>query len=313
MRSQYWQAPDPYGSPVSGGRLRVNFEYRIDSFDVWTDLRPATILMRSATHEQLVRWSPYNGTEIIPGLAEGWTIADDDTSIIFFFEDGIAWHNGDPFICQDALFSLETMANGAESSLASNFSFVDSLECVDAADRSTQALKVSFTGASANALQAFAEPGAFILQEQWFADNADGLFNDMSVGTGPWRWDGKEPGVNVQTFTKNATYHYENTPYADVLVYQGFDNPLIQKLTMDGHSSEWTWVRNDDQYDTYVANSGIITVTQGSARAAFWAEVEGYFHFPEVEGFTSFEHMWVNPAKLGEGGHAGQTTGWPGG
>ena len=290
-------------------------------FSVWTDLNDNSILMRSATHEQLVRLSPYTG-EIIPGLAEGWTITPGDTGVTFFFPDGRTWHNGELFSCGDALFSVETMWKGPElgrlpvSSMAPRFAHIESVECIDAASRETQALKVTFSRPIDNPLNAFAQPGPFIFQKAWFQgadpDAEPIMLTDMSVGTGPWVWSGDPVGKGVQRFVKNPEYQFADAPYADSLSIQGEPNPLIARIIMEEHELSWQWVGNQDQYDAYVANDRIITAIRDGQSAAYWAELEGYVHFTSPAIFGAFDHVWIDPARFGHPGFSGQTAGQPG-
>ena len=289
-RSDYFTAPAPYGQPVYGGELHINYEDPFDNFAIWPALSGSNIRMRAAVHEQLIRQNPYDPSQIVPALAEGWTIAADATSITFFFEDDILWSNGDPFTCEDARFSTEVMWRGDEadpplisnSDLKSRFTAVKDLECIDAADRKTQALKVTFKGPNGAILLPFADRGAQIFQKKWYEDvGEDGMFNDMSVGTGAWIWGGKPPGVNVQDFEKNPNYHYEDQPYLDDIVWHGILDENIQLLTMLSNNTDWHWVRNFGQYDDYVANDRIITVIRATrGHHSFWVN-------PRTPGFDN--------------------------
>lgn len=57
-----------------------------------------------AIYDGVVRWDPYT-FEIIPGLAERWTVSDDRLTHTFHFREGLRWSNGDPITPADVVYS----------------------------------------------------------------------------------------------------------------------------------------------------------------------------------------------------------------
>ncbi|HLS49824.1 MAG TPA: ABC transporter substrate-binding protein, partial [Actinomycetaceae bacterium] len=45
--------------------------------------------------------------EIVPALAQDWEISDDERSITFHLEQGVQWHDGEPFTSSDVAFNFE--------------------------------------------------------------------------------------------------------------------------------------------------------------------------------------------------------------
>ena len=112
--ASYWQ-PDTafYGQPVYGGTLRINYEDPLEHANIWGARTGAALRFRSPSHDQLITDNPYDSAApFIPDLALGWTIDDDLKGITFFLREGVKWHNGADFTCEDARFSFHTMATG---------------------------------------------------------------------------------------------------------------------------------------------------------------------------------------------------------
>ncbi|NDL56506.1 ABC transporter substrate-binding protein [Phytoactinopolyspora mesophila] len=45
--------------------------------------------------------------EIIPGLAREWEFADDNSTVTFYLEQGVQWHDGEAFTAEDVAFNFE--------------------------------------------------------------------------------------------------------------------------------------------------------------------------------------------------------------
>ena len=103
---------------------------------------------------RIVSDSPYDNTLIVPDLAEGWTLDEGVTGATFYFHDNITWHNGEPFVCEDARFTFETWITGNGITASSNkatFSFIDldNTSCID-----DLTLHIGYNGPTAPALLA---------------------------------------------------------------------------------------------------------------------------------------------------------------
>ena len=88
-------------------------------------------------------------------------------------------------------------------------------ECMD-----DTTLKFRFTVPSAVPLLNFGNPAALIFNKEWFlAGGEEAMFQDVSVGTGPFMWEeGQKLGVDEQHFEKNPDYYIPGLPYVDKVV-----------------------------------------------------------------------------------------------
>lgn len=75
----------------------------------------------------------HNGeNEVVPALAKNWEV--DETSCIYTFhlEEGVQWHDGEPFTAADVKFTIEAIRNpenGSEN--APNYEDVEEITVVD--------------------------------------------------------------------------------------------------------------------------------------------------------------------------------------
>jgi len=275
--ADYWRPPTAaYGEPISGGELRVIYEDPLEHANTWGAATGAADRFLSPTHNLIVQEDPYDANNpAIPDLAESWTIAGDNMSITFNFHDGIKWHNGTDFVCEDARFSLETMITG--EGLTSSYMRgrlqhidVDGLECLD-----DQTLLMPFKGPTGVPLLALTNRRAPIFNKAWFeAGGEEAMFQDPSVGTGAFRWAaGQKVGDDTQHFEKNPDYFFgEGTlPYLDRLTIVGIVDESAQQAAMLAHQGDWHWVRNWGQYRAYVDHDQIQTVIRATrGNHALW-------------------------------------------
>lgn len=265
--SEYWKPPtEYYGAVVSGGTLRVNYEDPLDHANTWGAFTGTSSNLRELVHNNIVEENPYQDGEIIPDLARGWTFHEDGLGITFFFHPGIKWHNGEAFTCEDARFSLEVMATGqgvTTSEMRGKLGILDlqNTKCLD-----DLRLSLRQKAPSATVLLAVGERGALIFNKKWFQQGGeDAMFNDLSVGTGPFKWaPGQNVGIDEQRFVKNPDYFKPGLPYLDELILFGIVDESAQLAAQLAHKTDLHWVRNFGQYDAYVNHDRIMTVIRAT-------------------------------------------------
>ena len=267
---------DFYGDVVYGGTLRINYEDPLEHANAWGAGSGVTDRYRMPTGALLVMENPYDsGAPIIPDLAESWELADGLDGITFNLREGVTWHNGDAFTCEDARFSFDTMKTGVgitasymQSRLANVQEGAAGLSCTD-----DNTFQMNFTGPSGESvlLLPLANRRAQIFNKAWFqAGGEDVMFQDVSVGLGPFMWrEGQSVGIDTQYFDKNPNYYFSGLPYVDELVINGILDESTQQATQLAHQTDWHWVRNWGQYQAYVDHPQIVTViraTRGNFR-----------------------------------------------
>ena len=275
--ASYWKPPiDFYGEPVYGGTLRINYEDPLEHANIWGALTGAARRVRLPVHDTLMQDNPYNpGSPYIPGLAYGWTVDADLSGVTFYLKDNVQWHNGAPFVCEDARFTYETMITGEGITrpymqVRLKNVILDELQCLD-----DHTLKFRYEAPDAVPLLHYGNTATVIFNKEWFlAGGEDAMFQDVSLGTGPFMWqEGQTVGFDQQHFDKNPNYHVEGVPYVDQVTIFGILDETVQQATMLAHQTDWHWVRNFGQYDEYVSHDQIQVV---------------------IRATRSSENLWIN-------------------
>ena len=112
-----------------GGTLRIIYEDPLDHGNVWGAATGAADRFRGPTTNLIVQENPYDASaEAIPDLARAWTLHEDHQGVTFRFHEGIKWHNGAAFTCEDVRFTLQTMITGeglTASFMRGHLSYID--------------------------------------------------------------------------------------------------------------------------------------------------------------------------------------------
>ena len=267
---------DFYGEVTYGGTLRINYEDPLEHANAWGAGSGVTDRYRMPTGALLVMENPYDsGAPIIPDLAESWELSEGLDGITFNLRQGVTWHNGEPLSCEDVRFSFDTMKTGEgitasymQSRLANVQEGAAGFSCAD-----DNTFQMNFAGPSGESvlLLPLSNRRAQIFNKAWFeAGGEEAMFQDVSVGLGPFMWrEGQSVGIDTQYFDKNPNYYFPGLPYVDELVINGILDESTQQATQLAHQTDWHWVRNWGQYQSYVDHDQIVTViraTRGNFR-----------------------------------------------
>lgn len=193
----------------------------------------------------LVRWSEDN-TEIVPALAESFTISPDGLVYTFKLREGGKFSNGRDIKAEDIKWSFERILNPATASPTSFF-FGD-IEGVTefAAGTATEVsgikiiddLTVEFTFAQPvwTMLQRFALPPGFIVPKEAVEAAGENL-GHQPLGAGPFVLEKWETGVII-TGTRNPYYYDQSKPFFDRFEMQLGVEPSVGVLKMEAGEAD---------------------------------------------------------------------------
>ena len=165
------------------------------------------------------------GTEIVPGLAHDWDVAEDGLTYTFHLEEGVKFHDGTDFNAEAVVKNFERWAGGN----AEQFPYYNSMfggfegdeghviESVTAEDDNTVVFKLKrpqapFLKNLAMDMFAIASPTAY--EEQ-----GDDEFERNPVGTGPFKFVEWKPNDSI-TIEKNEDYWQDGLPKLDKVVFR---------------------------------------------------------------------------------------------
>ena len=134
--------------------------------------------------------------EVLPDLAESWTVSDDGKTYTFKLHTGVKFHDGTDFDANDVKFSLDR-ARGPNSVNAQKvlFEAIDAVEVVDPAT-----VKVTLKHPQGSFLYNMGWGDAVIVAPESADTN-----KEKPIGTGPFKFDHWAKGSEV-TLVKSDTY-----------------------------------------------------------------------------------------------------------
>ncbi|PBB69156.1 ABC transporter substrate-binding protein [Mesorhizobium sp. WSM4312] len=148
--------------------------------------------------EGLTRIGP-NG-EVLPDLAESWTISDDGKVYTFKLRTGVKFHDGADFSADDVKFSLDRAR--AENSVNAQKQLFAAIDKVDVVDPAT--VKVTLTHPQGSFLYNMGWGDAVIVSPKSADTN-----KEKPVGTGPFKFESWAKGSSI-TLLKSD--HYWGAP-----------------------------------------------------------------------------------------------------
>lgn len=156
----------------------------------------------------------HNGdNEIVPALAKSWEFDKATNTYTFQLEQGVKWHDGEPFTAEDVKFTIEAIQNpenGSEN--APNYEDVQEITVIDEHT-------ISFRLSAPNV--AFIDYMTMAILPKHLLDGEDMQTSDFfrsPIGTGPYKLSAWDEGQAI-TLTKNETY-FKGEPNIDTLVFK---------------------------------------------------------------------------------------------
>ena len=145
--------------------------------------------------------------ELIPWLAEDWSVSADGKTLTFHIRPGVEWHDGQPLTSEDVAFTFEYI----QEKEAPEFPFIiELLDSVETPDDLT--VVVHLTKSFAWALDTFGT--AYIIPKHiWEGQPYDWVITNSTeaVGSGPFKYDSRIEGEWIK-LVKNPNYWMEGKP-----------------------------------------------------------------------------------------------------
>lgn len=210
------------GEPVKGGEITVGIAQDLDdSLDPHQTVAAGTREVLFNIFEGLVK--PNSDGEMIPAVAEKYTLSEDGTTYTFTLREGVKFHNGQTVTAEDVVYSINRCAavpEGQEKPLVAAFSAVKSVEALDEKT-------VTVTIAQRD-LEFISYMTAAIIPAG-YADQAT-----APVGTGPFRFVSRTPQEN---FIMERFEDYWGAPaWLDKVTYKICENADALVMNLNGGS-----------------------------------------------------------------------------
>lgn len=210
------------GEPVKGGEITVGIAQDLDdSLDPHQTVAAGTREVLFNIFEGLVK--PNSDGEMIPAVAEKYTLSEDGTAYTFTLREGVKFHNGQTVTAEDVVYSINRCAavpEGQEKSLVAAFSAVKSVEALD---EKTVAVTIAQRD-----LEFISYMTAAIIPADY--ENQD----TAPVGTGPFKFVSRTP---QQDFVMERFEDYWGAPaWLDKVTYKICENADALVMNLNGGS-----------------------------------------------------------------------------
>ena len=147
----------------------------------------------------------------VPELAKSWELSDDGTEWTFVLEEGIQWHNGWGEFTVDDVFHSVAMNQRDDAILAyaTDWRQID----LDASTKvSDHEVVLKLKNPNPDYLFYIAPSGGGLMMSKAHYDSGgDSAYEEDMIGTGPYRYTGREFGVNV-TFERLDDHWRRHNP-----------------------------------------------------------------------------------------------------
>ena len=169
----------------------------------------------------------HNGeNEVVPGLAKNWDFEETSCTYTFYLEEGVKWHDGEPFTANDVKFTIEAIMdpeNGSENS--PDFEDVEEIKVID---EYTIAFRLSVPNVAFLDYMSMA-----VLPEHLLAgeDMQTSDFFRNPVGTGPYRLKSWDAGQAI-TLEKNEDY-VKGEPNIDRIIFKIVPDDSVKAIQME--------------------------------------------------------------------------------
>lgn len=154
----------------------------------------------------------------VPVLATEWSSSDDGRAITFKLREGVSWHDGEPFTCEDVSFTAMNMWKellNYSSTLQAN------LEAVDCPDPHTAVFRYSRPMPLDLLVAAIPDLGHPVPRHLYEGtDILKNEYNTAPVGTGPFRFVEYKRGQYVIAERNENYWRGEEYPYLDRIVWR---------------------------------------------------------------------------------------------
>lgn len=163
--------------------------------------------------------------QVIPGLAKSWEFDEETCTYTFHLEEGVTWHDGEPFTAEDVKFTIEAIMdpeNGSEN--APNYEDVEEISVIDEHT-------VTFQLAAPNV--AFLDYMTMAILPKHLLEGEDmqtSPFFRAPIGTGPYKLESWDDGQAI-TLVKNEDY-FKGPANIDSIVFKIVPDDNARALQM---------------------------------------------------------------------------------
>ena len=194
--------------------------------------------------------------EVVPRLAKSWDYDEENFTYTFHLEEGVKWHDGEPFTAEDVKFTIEAIMDPAnESENAPNYEDVESITVID--DHTVE-FKLSAPNVAFLDYMTMAILPKHLLEGENMQESD---FFRAPVGTGPFKLAKWDEGQQI-VLEKNEDY-FAGPAKIDSVIFKIVSDDNAKALQLKSGELNLAQVtpkdavtfEGDDAYNVYTMNT----------------------------------------------------------
>lgn len=216
------------GPPVRGGTLNMIVQPEPPMLMVGLNTQGPTLYVAGQIYQSLLSYDAKLNP--MPQLAKSWTISEDGLTYSFKLEEGVKWHDGQPFSAADVVFT----ANDFLTAVHPRWRPISEayVESVTAPDANTVEFKLK------KPFSAFIygfELSSFPIMPKHIYEGTDfrtNPANNTPIGTGPFKLKEWQRGSFIH-LVRNEDYWKEGQPYLDELYFRVIPDAASRSIAFE--------------------------------------------------------------------------------
>jgi peptide/nickel transport system substrate-binding protein len=216
-------------TPKMGGTLRAAISADPVNLDPHLTSAHSTYQVLENVYNHLVGLD--DGLQVIPELAESWTVSEDMLTYTFKLRQGVTFHNGRELTAEDVVYSYERIRNPETQSGAAYL--LEPVDTISAPD--PQTVVITTKEIYAPLLTKLATQGTAIVPRE---EVEAGTLAEKPVGTGPFVFVDFVPADRV-TLRRNDNYWEEGLPYLDEIIYRPIPDEIVKQTNLETQNVDW--------------------------------------------------------------------------
>ncbi len=218
------------GEPKRGGTLTAAIGADPVNLDPHLSSAYSTFEVLENVYNQLVGLD--DNLQIVPELADSWTVSPDKLTYTFKLRQGVKFHNGRALTSADVVYSYERIRNpDTKSGWAYLFDPVDKIQAPDAST-----VVISTKKIYAPLLTKLASSGTAIVPKE---DVDGGTIGQKPDGTGPFKFVEFVPADHL-TIARNENYWEEGLPYLDQVIFKSIPDETVKQTNLETGNVDWS-------------------------------------------------------------------------
>jgi peptide/nickel transport system substrate-binding protein len=216
---------------TSGSELTIVSTEPSTGFDPATAVTQASLRVMELMYDTLIDYDQDNN--LIPMIAESWTLSDDDLTYDFVIRDNAKFSDGSAITADDVQYSIERAA--ASEALKASLAVVSSMTVVSPTE-----IQITLSEPSRVFLNALASTGSAAILSKAAVEADPDYFIVPTVTSGPWSMEENVPKSHA-TLIANPNYWNAGLPAIKKITYTYSTDTTANASALETGTADMTY------------------------------------------------------------------------